>query len=83
MKLGVALVLVMAFPTAAAAQYGFQLRPSPYRILSGWEQSATTRGQSVERGARAVTPVSDRTQVGIRPNGRDGDVTGSTPAPRY
>jgi hypothetical protein len=86
MKLGVVLALVIAFPTAAAAQYGFQLRPSPYRVLSGWEQNANTRGQSIERVTRAVAPVSDRTragEVGGRPNGRAGDVTGSTPTPRY
>lgn len=87
MKLGVALALVIAFPTMASAQYAFQLRPSPYRILSGWEQSANTfRTQSVERVTRAAAPVSDRAragQVGVQGNGRDGDVTGGTPAPRY
>ena len=86
MKLGIALTLVMAFPTMAAAQSTFQLRPSPYRILGGWEQSANTyRTQSVEHVTRAATPVSDRAQAGqagIRPNGRDRDVTGSTQAPR-
>jgi hypothetical protein len=82
MRLAIALTLVIAFPTMAAAQYVFQLRPSPYRILSGWEQSANSRGQSIERVTRAVTPVIDRTQAGVRPNSRDGGVTGSTPAPR-
>lgn len=65
MKLGVALVLVMACPTLASAQYALQLRPSPYRILSGWEQSANTyRTQSIGHVTRAVTPVSDRAQAG-------------------
>ncbi len=86
MKLGIALTLVIAFPTFAAAQSAFQLRPSPYRILSGWEQSANTyRTQSIERVTPAATPVSDRAQAGqagIRPNGRERDVTGSTQAPR-
>ena len=85
MKLGVALVLVTAFPTMASAQYALQLRPSPYRILSGWEQSANTyRTQSIGHVTRTVTPVSDHTragQAGIR-RGAD-DATGSiyrTPA---
>jgi hypothetical protein len=84
MKLGVALALVIAFPTVAAAQYGFQLRPSPYLILSGSEQSANTRGPSIERVTPAVTPVSERARADdVRPTGRESDVTGSTPAPRY
>jgi len=86
MKFGIALVLVIAFPAVASAQYGLQLRPSPYRILSGWEQSASTyRTQSVEGVARAATPVSDRAlngQAGMPRKGRNSDVTGSTPAQR-
>jgi hypothetical protein len=85
MKLAIALTLVIAFPTVASAQYGLQLRPSPYRIMSGWEQSANTRDQSVERVTRAVTPVSERTQdgqAGVPRKGRDSDVTGNAPAPR-
>jgi hypothetical protein len=88
MKLGVALVLVMAFPTMASAQYAFQLRPSPYRILSGWEQSTNSYStQSVDHITRTATPVSDRPQaghVGIRRS--DSDVTGAVKrnqAPRY
>ncbi len=76
MRMGIALALVLACPTLAAAQYGFQLRPSPYRILSGWEQSANTGGG---HATRAATPVSDRTEaghVGMRQND-DSDVTGS------
>ena len=89
MKVGVALALVIAFPTVAAAQYAFQLRPSPYRILSGWQQSANTRGQGMQRMTRAATPVSERTQAGqagIEQTGRDNDVTGAvygTQAPHY
>ena len=65
MKLGVALVLVMACPTLASAQYALQLRPSPYRILGGWEQSANTyRTQSIGHVTRTITPVSDRAQAG-------------------
>lgn len=88
MKLGIALVLVMAFPTMASAQYAFQLRPSPYRILSGWERSAATyRTQSVRHVRRAATPVSDRArvdQVGMQRDGRDvtGGIDGSK-APNY
>ncbi len=84
MKFGVALVLVIAFPTVAAAQYGFQLRPSPYRVLSGWERDANTRGPATGRSARAATPVSERKpngRDGIRPDVRNSDVTGSTRAP--
>jgi hypothetical protein len=79
MKLGVALVLVMACPTLASAQYAFQLRPSPYRILSGWEQSANTyRTQSIGHVTRTVTPVSDHTRAGQAGIQRDsGDATGS------
>jgi len=88
MKLGVAFVLVMAFPAMASAQYAFQLRPSPYRILSGWEQSANTyRTQSIGHVTRTVTPVSDRTQAGHAGIQRsDSDVTGGInrhQAPRY
>jgi hypothetical protein len=79
MKLGVALVLAMAFPTMASAQYALQLRPSPYRILGGWEQSANTyRTQSVGHATRTVTPVSDHAQAGqagVRHD--DDDATGS------
>jgi hypothetical protein len=85
MKLGIALALVIACPSMAAAQYAFQLRPSPYRVLSGWEQSTNARSQ-VQRVTRAVTPVSDHTQAGMRQTGRDSDVTGAvygTPAPHY
>lgn len=84
MRLAIALTLVIAFPTMAAAQYVFQLRPSPYRILGGWEQGATVRGQAAARDTRAVMPVSDREESGrdgIRSNGRNSDVTGSTRAP--
>jgi hypothetical protein len=89
MKLAVALALVIAFPSIAAAQSAFQLRPSPYRILSGWEQGATMRTQSLDRVTRTATPVSDSAragQVAVQRNGRDGDVTGGidrTPAPHY
>ncbi len=75
MKLGIALTLVIAFPSVAAAQYGFQLRPSPYRILSGWDQSISVRSHTVQRVTRAATPVSDRLpagQAGIRHDVRDG-----------
>lgn len=89
MKIGIALTLVIAFPSVAAAQYGFQLRPSPYRILSGREQSANTRGPSIEHVTRAATPVSDHRpagRAGISHNGRDSDVAGGigrTQAPHY
>ena len=88
MKLGIALTLVMAFPTVAAAQYGFQLRPSPYRILSGWEQSLNAHGRTVQRVTRAATPVSDHTQagrIGIQHNVRDGGGLDGAygPAPHY
>ena len=89
MKIGIALALVIACPTVAAAQYGFQLRPSPYRILSGWEQSVSTRSQTAQRVTRAVTPVSDHTQagqVGIQHNVRgSGGIDGAygTQAPHY
>ncbi|MGA7973449.1 MAG: hypothetical protein WCA36_11655 [Pseudolabrys sp.] len=88
MKLGIAFVLVMAFPTMASAQYAFQLRPSPYRILSGWEQSANTyRTQSIEHVTRTATPVSDRAQAGhVGIQRSDNDVTGGINhhhAPRY
>mgnify|MGYP001553909898 CR=1 FL=1 len=89
MKIGVALALVIAFPTVAAAQYAFQLRPSPYRILSGWEQGVTARGQTVQPVTRAVTAVNDHAQAGridARQAVGDSDVTGginSTQAPRY
>ena len=90
MKIGIALALVIACPTVAAAQYAFQLRPSPYRVLSGWEQSANTfRTQSVEHVTRAATAASARAragQAGIRQNGRDSDVTGGIygrQAPHY
>jgi hypothetical protein len=89
MKLAVALALVIAFPSIAGAQYAFQLRPSPYRILGGWEQGATMRTQSLDHVTRAVTPVSDSARagrVGAQRNGRDGDVTGGIehrPAPHY
>ncbi len=80
MKIGIALTLVIACPSVAAAQYGFQLRPSPYRILSGWEQSANiARSQTIGHASRAATSA-DRTQTdqaGILHNGRDGDLTGS------
>jgi hypothetical protein len=88
MKLAVALALVIAFPTITAAQSAFQLRPSPYRILSGWEQGASMRTQSLDRVTRAATPVSDSVRAGqvtVQRNGRDGDVTGGiyrTSSPR-
>ncbi len=88
MKIGIALALVIACPTVAAAQYAFQLRPSPYRVLSGWQQSTNARSQ-IQRVTRAVTPVSDHTQAGqagIRQSGRDSDVTGGIygrQAPHY
>lgn len=86
MKFGIALALVIAFPAVASAQYGLQLRPSPYRIMSGSEQSANTfRTQSVERVTRAATPVSERTQAGragVQHKGGNSEVTGSTSAPR-
>ncbi len=71
MRMGVALALVLACPSMAAAQYAFQLRPSPYLILGGWEQSANTGDQVMSQAAnhvtRAATPVSDRAgSVGIR-----------------
>jgi len=81
MKIGIALALVFACPTVAAAQYGFQLRPSPYRILSGWEQSVSARSQAVHV-TRAATPVSDRMsagQAGVRHNVRDGGAYGQAP----
>lgn len=79
MKIGIALTLLIACPSMAAAQYGFQLRPSPYRILSGWEQSANSNGQTVGSVARAAAPVSDRGQAGqidLRRDRRAGDATG-------
>jgi len=86
MKLAVALTLVIAFPAVAAAQYGLQLRPSPYRVMSGWEQSANTfRTQSVEGAARAVAPARNRPSAGQARGhlkGINSDITGSTPAPR-
>jgi len=89
MRLAVALALVIAFPTIAAAQYALQLRPSPYRVLRGWEQSTNTyRTQSVERVTQGATPVSDRAwtaPVGVQGNRRNGKVTGGiyrAPAPR-
>ncbi len=46
MRIGIALTLVIACPTAAMAQYALQLRPSPYRILSGWEQKVNAPAQA-------------------------------------
>lgn len=87
MKIGIVLMLVIACPTMAAAQYAFQLRPSPYRILSGWQQSANTyRTQSVEHVTRTATPVSDRApanRAGLRHDGHDSDVTGGAQAQHY
>ncbi len=80
MKIGIALTLVIACPSVAAAQYGFQLRPSPYRILSGWEQSANiARHQMVEHVTRDFAPVrahSRTGRVGMQRNGRESDMTG-------
>lgn len=76
MKIGIVLMLVVACPSMASAQYAFQLRPSPYRILSGLELSANTRGQHGEHMTRAVTPVSDRSQPNQSGARHDGDMSG-------
>lgn len=66
MKIAIALAMVIGCPSVAAAQYLFQLRPSPYRILSGWQQSANTyRTQSVDAVVHTTTAVSARQRSGV------------------
>ncbi|HZD91502.1 MAG TPA: hypothetical protein VE224_15480 [Pseudolabrys sp.] len=78
MKMAIALMLVTASPSVAAAQYLFQLRPSPYRILSGWEQSANTyRTQSIDTFTRAAAPVNVQRRIGMDKGPHDGHGAGT------